>query len=174
MKKEGKRKHVYQKRMWDAAKFYCREADKSHKAKAYLCSLVARASELEALLRIFDLVETSNPKHRCRDLYGLINRAFARHWVPHDALRWWKKTHGTPLKSCLHEIREARNGVHAHLFQKGLFTRRTAANVTYLVHSMYSAIEIKNARNLMWALYARGEISPADYWAWKKKAGKIE
>jgi hypothetical protein len=34
--------------------------------------------------------------------------------------------------------------------------------------------QIKNARNLMYALYERGEINPAEYWAWKKKAGKIE
>lgn len=34
--------------------------------------------------------------------------------------------------------------------------------------------QIKNARNLMYALYERGEIDPAEYWAWKKKAGKIE
>jgi hypothetical protein len=55
-----------------------------------------------------------------------------------------------------------------------LFTRRTASNVTFLVRSMYEAIEIKNARSLMYALYARGEIAPAEYWAWKMKAGKIE
>jgi hypothetical protein len=150
--KRKKQKRAYQQKMWDAAKFYCKEAKKSHKAKAYFCALVARACELEALLRIFDLVETRRPIDGCRDFYGLINRAFAKHWVPHDALRWWKNTHGTPLKSCLHDIREARNGVHAHLFQKDLFTRRTVSNVTYLVHSMYEAIEIKNARNLMWRL----------------------
>ena len=160
--------------MWDAAKFYRREADKSHKARAYFCALVARAAELEALLRIFDFVETIKPKNRCRDLYGLINRAFVKHWVPHDALRWWKKTHGIPLKECLHDIREARNGVHAHLFQRDLFTRRTAANVKYLVESMYAAIEIRNSRDLMWEGYARGEITPAEYWAWKKKAGQIK
>jgi len=165
---------VYQQKMWDAAKFYRREAEKSYKAKAYFCALVARGCELEALLRIFDFVEARKPKDRCRDLYGLINRAFARHWIPHDTLRCWKKTQGTPLKPCLHEIREARNGVHAHLFQKDLFTRRTAANVKYLVHSMYDALEIKNSRNLMKALYESGEITPAEYWAWKKKAGKLE
>ena len=38
---------------------------------------------------------------------------------------------------------------------------------------MYEALEIKNARNLMYALYERGEITPAEYWAWKEKAGKI-
>ena len=173
-RKRKNQKRVYQQKMWDAAKFYCKEAKKSHKAKAYFCALVARGCELEALLRIFDFVEAKRPKDRCRDLYGLINRAFAKHWIPHDALRWWKKTQDTPLKRCLHEIREARNGVHAHLFDKGLFTRRTSANVTYLVHSMYSALEIKNARNLMKALYERGEMTPADYWAWKKKAENIE
>ncbi len=154
--------------------FYRKEAKKSHKAKAYFCALVARGCELEALLRIFDLVETLKPKDRCRNLNGLINRAFKKHWIPHDALRYWKKTQGIPLKICLHELREARNGVHAHLFQKDLFTRRTASNVGYLVRSMYEALEIKNARNLMYALYARGEITPAECWAWKKKAGKIE
>jgi len=173
-KRKQKQRRVYQQKMWDAAKFYCKEANKAHKAKAYFCALVARSCELEALLRIFDFVETRKPKDRCRDLYRLINRAFAKHWIPHGALRWWKQTQGTPLKPCLHEIREARNGVHAHLFQKDLFTRRTASNVTYLVHSMYDALKIKNARNLMYALYARGEITPTEYWAWKKKAGKIE
>ena len=81
--------------MWDAAKFYCKEAEKSHRAKAYFCALVARGCELEALLRIFDFVETKKTKDRCRDLYGLFNRAFAKHWIPHDALRWWKKTQKT-------------------------------------------------------------------------------
>ncbi len=64
--------------------------------------------------------------------------------------------------------------MHAHLFQKDLFTRRTSSNVTYLVHSMYDALKIKNARNLMWSLYERGKITPAEYRVWKKKAGKIE
>ena len=77
--------------MWDAARFYRREAEKSYKAKAYFCLLVARACELEALLRIYDLVETRKPKDRCHNLYGLINRAFAKHWIPHDALRWVEK-----------------------------------------------------------------------------------
>ena len=174
MKQRKKHKRVYQQKMWDAARFYRREAEKSYKVKAYFCLLVARACELEALLRIYDLVETRKAKDRCHNLHGLINRAFAKHWIPHDALRWWKKTQGVALKPCLHEIREARNGVHAHLFQKDLFTRRTASNVTFLVRSMYEAIEIRNARNLMYALYARGEITPAEYWAWKKKAGKID
>lgn len=174
MVKRKKKERVFQQKMWDAAKFYCREAEKSYKAKAYFCALVARGCELEALLRIFDFVDARKPKDRCRDLFGLINRAIAKHWIPHDVLRWWKKTQGTPLKPRLHEIREARNGVHAHLFQRDLFTRRTAANVKYLVHSMYDALEIKNSRNLMKALYERCEITPAEYWAWKKKAGKIE
>ena len=38
-----KRKRVYQQKMWDAATFYCKEAKRSHKAKAYFCALVARA-----------------------------------------------------------------------------------------------------------------------------------
>jgi hypothetical protein len=165
---------VYQNKMWEAARFYRKEADKSYKAKAYFCALVARGCELEALLRIFDFVQTAKPKDRCRNLNGLINRAFKKHWIPHDALRYWKKTEGVALKTCLHDLREARNGVHAHLFEKGLFTRRTAANVAYLVRSMYEAIEIKNARNFMYHLYARGDITPAEYWTWRKKAGKIE
>jgi len=172
--KRKTKKRVYQEKMWEAARFYRKEAEKSHKAKAYFCALVARGCELEALLRIFDFVETRKPKDRCHNLNGLINRAFKNHWIPHDALRYWKKTHGLPLKECVHEIREARNGVHAHLFQKDLFTRRTVSNVSYIVRSMYEAIEIKNARNLMYALYSRGEVPPAEYWAWKKKSGKIE
>ena len=174
MKRKKKQKRVYQQRMWDAARFYRKEAEKCQKAKAYFCALVARCCELEALLRIFDWVETRKPKDRCHNLNGLINRAFKKHWIPHDALRYWKKTEGVPLKACLHELREARNGVHAHLFQKGLFTRRTAANVTYLVRSVYEAVEIRNARNLMFHLYSDGKITPGEYWAWKKKAGNIE
>jgi len=42
------------------------------------------------------------------------------------------------------------------------------------VRSTYEAVEIKNARNLMFHLYEKGEITPAEYWAWKRKAGKIE
>lgn len=159
--------------MWDAARLYRKDADKAHKARAYFCALVARACELEALLRIFDHVETRKPKDRCRDFYSLINRAFLKHWVPHDALRWWKKTHRIPLKTALHEIREARNGVHAHLFDKDLFTRRTVSNVTYVVREMYAAIEIKNSRNLMKGLFERGEVTTAEYRAWKNRAGKI-
>jgi len=79
-----------------------------------------------------------------------------------------------PLKECLHEVREVRNGVHAHLFKKDLFTRRTAGNVTYLVHSMYSLLEIKNARNFMKLLHEKGEISDAEYKGWKKKQSPIE
>jgi hypothetical protein len=173
MRKKKKRKRVYQQKMWDAAKFYCKDADKSYKAKAYFSALVTRASELEALLRIFDFVETRKPKDRCHSFKGLVDRAFAKHWIPHDGLTYWKKTHRIPLKTCLYEIIEARNGVHAHLFQKDLFTRRTAANVSYLVHSMYELIEIKNARNFMKNLYEHGKISAQEYKAWKKKAGKI-
>jgi hypothetical protein len=172
MKKKAKRAN--QNKIWDAAKFYCRDANKCYKSRAYFSALVTRCCELEALLRIFDFVETRRPKDRCKQLQGLINRAFAKHWIPHDVLRYWKKHQQTSLKTCLHELREARNGVHAHLFQKDLFTRRTASNVTYLVHSMYEALEIKNARNLMAALYERGDITPREYWAWKRTAGRIE
>lgn len=149
MKREKKQKRVFQNKLWAAIRFYRKEAEKSYKAKAYFCALVARVCELEALLRSFDIVETRKPKDRCHNLNGLINRAFKRHWIPHDGLRWWKKTQCIPLKQCLHEIREARNGVHAHLFRKDLFTRRTASNVTYLVEQMFAAIQIKNARNFM-------------------------
>ena len=169
---KNKNKRVYQQQMWDAAKLYRADAEKSFKARAYFCTFVARCCELEALLRIFDFVETRRPKDRCRDLYGLINRAFKKHWVPHDALSWWRKTQGTTLKPWLHEIRKARNGVHANLFQTRLVNRETARNATFIVRSMYEALEIKNSRNLMKALYERGEISPSEYWAWKKR-GKV-
>lgn len=168
-----KTKRVYQNKMWDAARLYRREAQKCYKARAYFSAIVARGCELEALLRIFDFVQTRRPKDRCKDLYGLINRAFARHWIPHDALRYWKKTEQTPLKQCLHEIREARNGVHAHLFDKSLVTRQTVANVSYVVEAMYSFIETKNARNFMEHLHLRGDISNVEYRAWKKKQVRI-
>jgi hypothetical protein len=167
MKQKAKR--VYQNKMWDAARFYCREAEKCHKARAYFSAIVARVCELEALLRIFDFVENRRPKDRCMNLYRLINRAFARHWIPHDALRYWKRTEEIPLKECLHERREVRNGVHAHLFVKHLATRQTAANITYVVHAMYSFLEVKNARNLMKHLHEDGKISDAEYGAWMKK-----
>ena len=64
--------------------------------------------------------------------------------------------------------------MHAHLFQKDFFTRRTAANVSYLVRSTFELLEIKNARNLMQTLYDKGEISAQEYSAWKKKTHKIE
>jgi hypothetical protein len=123
---------------------------------------------LEALLIVFDFVENSNPKDRCRDLYGLINRAFLRHWIPHDALRHWKKTEHVGLKSVLHEIREARNGVHAHLLEKGLATAQTVKNVTFVVHRMYAFLEERNARQLMRHAHERGEISSAEYRRWVK------
>jgi len=166
-------KRVYQKKMWEAARFYRREAEKCYKARAYFSAIVARGCELEALLRIFDFVENRRPKDRCRKLYWLINRAFARHWIPHDALRVWKKVEHTSLKVCLHEIREARNGVHAHLFNKELATRRLVSNVTFVVRTMYSLLEIKNARNLMKHLYRRGEISRTEYTSWKKNQARI-
>ncbi len=167
MKRNAKR--LYQKKMWDAAKFYCREAEKSQRAKAYFSAIVARSCELEALLRIFDFVENRRPKDRCKKLYWLINRAFARHWIPHDALRAWKKAENTPLKACLHEIREARNGVHANLFEKNLATRETVVNVTFLVHSMYNFLEVRNARNLMKELHEKGNISDSEYKTWARK-----
>lgn len=169
MPKKPQKRRVYQQKMWDAARLYCKEAEKCYKGRAYFSALVARCCELEALLRIFDFVENGRPKDRCRNLYGLINRAFARHWIPHDALRNWKKTEQVTLKSVLHEIREARNGVHAHLFEKGLATAQTVKNVTYVVHAMYSFLEVKNARQLMKHAHERGEISDADYREWVKE-----
>ncbi len=160
--------------MWEAARFYRKEAEKCYKGRAYFSAIVARGCELEALLRIFDFVESRRPKDRCYQLKGLIDRAFARHWIPHDALRYWKKAEHTPLKTCLHEIREARNGVNAHLFRKDLATRQTVANVTFLVHAMYSFLETKNARNLMKHLHERGEVSDAAYKAWMKNQRKFE
>ncbi|SRR6266568_2403626 len=168
MPKKPRKRRIYQQKMWDAARLYCKEAQKCYKGRAYFSALVARCCELEALLRIFDFVENSRPKDRCRDLYGLINRAFARHWIPHDALRHWKKTEQVTLKSVLHEIREARNGVHAHLFEKGLATAQTVKNVTLVVHAMYSFLEAKNARNLMKHLYEGGKLSEAEYQKWMK------
>lgn len=171
VKKKRKTKHLSQNEMWNVARFYRKEAEKCYKARAYFSAIVARVCQLEALLRIFDFVETWRRKDRCKQLHGLINRAFARHWIPHDALRHWKKTEKVPLKTVLHEIREVRNGVHAHLFEKKLVTRQTAANVTYLVGEMFSFLEIKNARNFMRHLHERGEVSDAEYRAWKKEHG---
>jgi hypothetical protein len=162
-------KRVYQNKMWDAARFYCKEAERCYRARAYFSTIVTRGCELEALLRIFDFVENRRPKDRCKNLYSLVNRAFARHWIPHDALRRWKKAENTPLKTYLHEIRAARNGVHANLFERGLVTRRTAANVTFVVHAIYSFLEIKNSRNLMRHLREDGKVSDAEYKAWTKK-----
>jgi hypothetical protein len=164
-----KTQRIYQNKMWEAARLYRKEADKCTKVRAYFMAIVARACELEALLRIFDFVENRQPKDRCYNLNALIDRAFKRHWIPHDALRYWKNEQPGPLKTWLHEIREARNGVHAHLFQKDLAIRRTVANITYVVHAMYSFLETKNVRNFMKALHERGEISDAEYRAWKRK-----
>lgn len=168
-----KPKRVYQKNLWRAAKFYSKEAEKCYRAKAYFSVIVNRGCALEALLRIFDFVETPRPKDRCKNFYWLINRALARHWIPHDALRYWKQQQETPLKTCLHEVREVRNGVHAHLFDIRLVSRRTAMNVSYVVDAMFAFLEIKNARNLMENLHRQGKISNAEYRAWKKKQTSI-
>lgn len=167
--KKRKPRRIYQNRMWEAARLYREEGDKCYKAKAYFMAIVARGCELEALLRIFDFVENRRPKDRSYNLNGLIDRAFKEHWIPHDALRHWKKAERIPLKSYLHAIREARNGVHAHLFQKNLVARRTVANIASVVRAMYSFIETRNARNLMRALHERGELSESQFRAWKKK-----
>jgi len=96
--------------MWQAARIYRNEADKCYRASAYFMAMVARGCELEALLHIFDFVENRRPKDRCYNLNALIDRAFKRHWVPHDALRHWRKAERIPLKAYLHAIRETRNG----------------------------------------------------------------
>ena len=85
--------------MWDAVRVCRKEAEKCYKAKAYFAAIAARGCGLEALLRLFDFVESSGPKDPCKQLYGFINRAFARHRIPHDALRHWNKTEHTPLKT---------------------------------------------------------------------------
>jgi hypothetical protein len=166
-------KRVYQNKMWEAARFYRMEAEKCYRARAYFSSIVARGCELEALLRIFDFVGSRRPKDRCQQLKWLIDRVFARHWIPHDALRYWKKAEHTPLKTCLHEIREARNGVHAHLFDKRLVNRQTVANITFVVQAMYSFLETKNTRNFMKRLHDRGEISDVEYRIWKTKQRRV-
>jgi hypothetical protein len=161
------------RKMWEAARFYRKEADRCQKARAHFSGIVARGCELEAILRIYDFVETRRPKDRCTNLFWLINRALARHWIPHDALRAWNRTERLPLKAYLHAVREARNGVHAHLFDKSLMTRRTMVDITYIVHSVFSFLEIKNARNLMKHLRDHGEISATEYRAWERKQAKI-
>jgi hypothetical protein len=169
--RKHKTKRIYQSKMW-AARLYRKEADKCYKARAYFMAIVARGCELEALLRIFDFVQSRRAKDRCYNLKGLIDRAFKKHWIPHDTLRYWKKEEHTPLKTCLHEIREARNGVHAQLFWKNLATAQTVRNVTFVADAMFEFIETKNARNFMRALYQRGELSTAECSAWKRKPKK--
>jgi hypothetical protein len=169
-----KKKRVYQNKMWDAARSYQREAEKCYKARAYFSSIVARGAQLEALFRVFDFVGHSRPKDRCYDLFCLINRAFKDHWIPHDALHAWRKHESIPLKTYLHAIRETRNGVHAHLFEKGFSTRQIASDVAYVVETMYSLLQIKNARNLMKHLHEDGQISHAEYKRWLKKQGRVE
>jgi hypothetical protein len=164
-----KRKRIYQNKMWEAARIYRKEADKCRKARAYFMAIVARGCELEALLRIFDFVENRRPKDRSYNLNGLIDRAFKNHWIPHDALRYWKKHQQISLKACLHAIREARNGVHAHLFEEDLAVRRSVDNITFVVHAMYSFLEMRNARNFMKHLHEGGEISDGEYRAWRKR-----
>src|SRR5260370_41921009 len=102
-----KAKRISPKKMWDAARLYRKEAGKCTKARAYFMTIVARGCELEALLRIFDFVENRRPKDRCYNLNGLIDRAFRRHWIPHDALRYWKKEQPTPVKTWLHGLRQS-------------------------------------------------------------------
>lgn len=168
-KPKKKTPRVYTSRMWVAARMYRADAAKCYKARAYFSAVVASACQLEALLRIFDFVNARRARDRCHSLNGLINRAFLRHWIPHDGLSYWKRHQRIPLKTCLMEVREARNGVHAHLFKKGLFTRRTAQNVAYLVETTADLLETKNARNLMRDLHAGGHISAREYNTWKRR-----
>jgi hypothetical protein len=65
-----KTKRVYQNKMWEAAQFYCKEAEKCYRARTYFSAIVARGCELEALLRIFDFVENSRPRDRCKKLFA--------------------------------------------------------------------------------------------------------
>jgi len=104
----------------------------------------------------------------------LIDRAFSRHWIPHDAIRYWKKSQPADLKTYLHEIREARNSVHANLFQKGVVSRSVVESITFVVDAMYSFLEIKNARNFMKHLHAAGEISDSEYRTWKTKQARVK
>jgi len=121
-----KARRVYQNKMWEAARFYRSESKKCYRARAYFSATVAHAAELEAVLRIFDFVENPRLKDRCHEFCWPIKRAFARHWISHDALRYWKQTERYPLKIYLHEVRQARNGVHAHLFNKRAVTAESA------------------------------------------------
>ncbi len=166
MAKASSTRRASQARLWEASRFYRKEADRCFKARAYFFAIVARCCEIEALLRAFDFIETRRPKDRCKKLHWLINRAFSRHWIPHDALRHWKKTERVSLKAVLHEVKEARNGVHAHLFDKHLTTRAAAVNVGFVADAMYLFLETKNARNLMKLLFERGEVSGAEYRRW--------
>jgi hypothetical protein len=69
-----KTKRVYQNKTWTAARLYCKEAEKCTKARSYFMAIVARGCELEALLRIFDFVESCRTKDRCYNLNALIDR----------------------------------------------------------------------------------------------------
>ena len=57
---------------------------------------------------------------------------------------------------------------------KDVATRKPVASITFVVHAMYSFLETKNAWNFMKHRHARGEISDAEYRAWKKKQEKVE
>ena len=63
--------------------------------------------------------------------------------------------------------------MHANLFKKNLVTRQTVANITFLVHTMYSFLQTKNARKFMKHLHEKGEISDTEYKAWKQKQKKV-
>jgi ABC-type branched-subunit amino acid transport system ATPase component len=47
--------------------------------------------------------------------------------------------------------------MHANLFKKNLVTRQTVANITFVVHAMYSFLETKNARKFMKHVHERAK-----------------
>jgi len=168
-----KTKRVYQAKMWRAVETYSREADRCYRARAYFFAIVAWSCELEGLLRIFDFVDTSKPNDRCHSFAGLVDRAFKRRWIPFDLLRAWNAETKRPLKEWLHGVRDVRNGVHAHLFEKDYTSSQMARNIRYVARTVFNALEIRNARNFMKHLHDRGDISDDEYNAWKKKQIRI-
>jgi hypothetical protein len=83
------------------------------------------------------------------------------------------KRSGTLLSKRASTIFEKQETVYTRISsKKGLATRQAVINISFVVHAMYSFLEIKNARNFMKLLHERGEISDVEYRAWKKKAEK--
>ncbi len=172
--KRQKQQRASPPRMWSAVYFYRDEAKRCMRSRAYFSALLAHAARLEALLRIFDFVDTPTPKDRAYKFSTLINRAFKRHWIPHDALRVWNANESQPMKTYLHNVREARNGVHANVFEKKVATREIATNVEYIVESVGACLEVRNARSLMRTLHNRGDISTREYNDWKKGQARFK